>query len=276
MRTGFIVASMLVLGLSGCSGGATQAEGTTPADEAAVAQAPVEATAEANDTLARALGAAQAFGEALGPVLVATPEVRGFEACERAGELMNRAAALREAGVPAEVAAPDRYREAIGQLPRDATLMSTNCQGDGESLPVNFVTAVELSFYRAAIPLVVAQAGVGDSEPEAAAQAVMELLAPVAATPIDERPAAVCARAADLVTAVNRLRELGPPPALAASSRYQEEVARLAASTSMAATYCGRGVETLTGDLVISIEVGADRVWLLLHGAWPGERRAVP
>jgi hypothetical protein len=280
MRAAFVVASMLVLQLSGCSGGATQTAETTPANGAAAASTADEAPAEGDDTLERALGAARAFGEILGPALVATPEVRGFEACERAGELMNRAASLRDVGVPTEVAAPDRYREAIGRLPADATLMSTNCQGDGESLPVNFLIAVELSFYRILIPLVAARAGsqpaAGESEPIAAARDVQEILDPITAMPIDDRAGAVCEQIDGLVEGTGRLRGAGAPPELSSSAHYAEEVARLAAAANMAATYCDRGAATLTNDLVISLEITFDRVWLLLQGAWPAEPRPAP
>jgi hypothetical protein len=277
---GTIVPLVLTWVLSGCSGGTTQAEATTPTEPEAAPTEGGGGPAQADDTLERALGAAQAFGETLGPVLVATPEVRGFEACDRAGELMNRAAALRNVGVPAEIQAPDVYREAIGRLHADATVLSTNCQGDGESLPPNFLTAVELSLYRVLIPLVAAraasQAEAGESEPVAAAQAVREILDPISATPIDDRPGAVCERIDDLSEGAGRIRGAGAPPQLSSSSHYSEEVARLAAATSMAATYCERGAETLTGDLVISIEVTFDRVWLMLHGGWPGEPPRAP
>jgi hypothetical protein len=272
------VVALLLVQLSGCSAGTTQSDGTTSDLESPdTPTGEDEAPAQGDDAPERALAAARAFGEELGPVLVAPPDARGFEACERAGELMNRAAALREVGVPAGVRDSGRYREDVARLHSDATLMSTHCQGGDETVDSNVATPVELTFYRVLLQLQALRAEATDEGAAvAAARALLEVLDPITTTPMDERPAAVCARIEELAASVGRLREASVPPQLASSRHYTEDMTRLAAASNMAATYCGRGAETLTPDLVISIEVTSDRLWLMMHGQWPGAPAPAP
>jgi hypothetical protein len=282
---GTLLSSLMLLQvfqLSGCSSSTAQAG--TSAPEPATQDAEVvedAAPLQGDDSLERALAAANAFGEELGPVAVANADVRNFEVCERIGELVTRATALRDVGVPAEVPTPAAYREEIARLPADATMMASSCERDVDTVPGSLSISIELTFYRVLLQLESARSNASQEPTDetgsiAAARAVRDVLDPIVETHMDDRATALCARIDDLVASVDRLRAASVPPRLASSRHYGEEVPRLAAATHMAATYCGRSVETLSGDLVISIEVTFDRIWLMQHGQWPGDSSGTP
>lgn len=255
---------------AGCSAGSGGARETTP-EPGPAEPATGEAAAPAGDaTLPGAVAAAGSFAESLGPVLAAPPEVRAFEACDRADELLIRATELRDAGVPASVARPEAYEDEVSRLPAAVTVLRTGCGRGPESLTEGFEVPVELGFYRVLLQLEPSMpAAAGAESAVEAARAVRDVLAPVVEAHRDARADALCDRATALVEAVEGLAGEAPTE-LAAGRRYGDELARLAEAAGAAATACEGGAASLPAAAPTTVEVTADRLWLMLHGRWPG------
>jgi hypothetical protein len=273
----FVLAAAMLL--SGCGAGAARSDETT-AERVSSASAEDEGAAPASDdVLGPALEAAASFAASLGPILAAEPEVRGFEACDRARDLLVRSTALRDAGTPASVEDPDAYAEEIARLPAAATVVVTQCERGPENAPAGFWISAELTFYRILLQLEPSmpagrQPASGAEGSVEAARAVRDALAPVVEAHAEERPDALCERVGALAAAVGRLEAEAVPAGLAAGPAYAAERARLADAARAAATACGSGPEAMPADLPTTLEVTADRVWLMLRGHWPGAAAA--
>jgi len=275
MRAFCTIALCHVVLTAGCSASTSQTEDTTPETTAASdATGSTEAPA-GDDTHQRALEAAQAFGEALGPILSTVPDDRAFEACERSNELIARANALNEVGVPAGVSDADAYREELARLPAAVTMMATYCGRGVETVPANLWVSAELTFYRLLFLLEptlapTSEAGPNESSHVAAARAVLAALAPVVSAHREDRSRVLCEQLDPLVASVERLAGEGTPSDTPAARNYTEESERLTSEANAASTQCGEGSESMSSDLSVTIEVAADRLWLMLHRRWPG------
>jgi len=264
--------AIIVVLIAGCSASTAQPNETTP--EPVGTEDSTEAVAtESDDTLQRAQAAATAFGEALGPVLTAEPEVRNFEACERANELVMQANALNAVGVPDDVPDDDAYREELARLPTAVNMMATYCGRGVETVPADFWVSAELTYYRLLVqlePSLRGEPGEDESSQTTAAREVRAALAPVAAAHREDRITTLCQAADSLGTAVAALQTAGTPSGLPGERHYTAELERLTTAAGTAATECSEGINAVSNGLAISILVSAERLWLMLHRRWPG------
>lgn len=272
MRLSLLFGLIYLLQCVGCSSSSSQTEATTPEPTTSDGVADSTGASGGDDTRQRAIEAAAAFSEALGPILATVPDDRAFEACERANDLMNRANALSDISVPEGVSDADAYREELARLPAAATMMSTYCGRGVDTVPPNFWVSAELTYYRLMLQLDPSLGSPSESSHIAAARAVREVLEPIAEAHPEDRISELCQRIEQLVPSVEQLQGEGTPSDLPASRYYTEEMARLVAETTTAANQCGEGIESVSSQASITIEVTVHRLWFMLHRRWPGAR----
>lgn len=250
--------------LSSCGGTTAVVEETTPEP---VTEA-ITTEPEVDDGREAAQEAAQAFAAALGPILVASPSVQRFVACDRVNALLAGAIALRDAGVPDGVVSPAVYQEELARLPAATTMMATYCGRGEDTVPADFWVSSELIFYRL-LSLLEADSTL-ESGQVTAASALRELLAPVFAAHREDRVSALCEIAEPLVEAAEELESAGTPAGFSSSTHYPQELTRLLTLSRTATTECAAGVGDVSASLPISVEVSSHRIWLMLHDRWPG------
>lgn len=271
MRTSLLVFMVYMLQCTGCSSSSSQTETTTPDSTTSEGVDDSTAPSGGDDRLQRALEAAGVFGDALGPILATVPDDRAFEACERANDLMNRSNALREVGVPEGVSDAQACQEELARLHSATTMMATYCGRGVDTVPPNFWVSAELTFYRLMLML---DPSLGGSPREsvhvASVQAVREVLEPMLQAHREDRISQLCQVVEPLVASVERLEGEGTPSNLPSSRHYTEEMTRLVTETRTSATQCGEGIEAVSSQASITIEVTAHRLWFMLHRRWPG------
>lgn len=273
MRLSLFFGLIYLLQSVGCSSSSSQTETTTPEPTTSDGAADSTEASGEDDTRQRALEAAGAFGEALGPILATVPDDRAFEACERANDLMNRANDLREVGVPEGVSDAQECQEELARLHSATTMMATYCGRGVDTVPPNFWVSAELTFYRLMLMLDPALGGSpSESSHGAAVQAVREALEPMLQAHREDRISQLCQVIEPLATSVERLEGEGTPSDLPSSRHYTEEMTRLVTETRTSATQCGEGIDAVSSQASITIEVTAHRLWFMLHRRWPGSQ----